>query len=66
MKIRLEKELETFQLTLKKQIEHHAPIKQTVLFVCLLSFFFFVFCSSKDTGSDRESKRGRLRERDAK
>lgn len=62
MKIRLEKELETFQLTLKKQIEHHAPIKQTVLFVCLL----FVFCSSKDTGSDRESKRGRLRERDAK
>lgn len=65
MKIRLEKELETFQLTLKKQIEHHAPIKQTVLFVCLLSFFFF-FCSSKDTGSERESKMGRLRERDAK
>lgn len=41
MKIRLEKDLETFQLTLKKQIEHHTPMKQTVLFVCLLCFFIF-------------------------
>lgn len=48
MKIRLEKDLETFQLTLKKQIEHHTPMKQTVLFVCLLCFFF-----SRETGSER-------------